>query len=902
MPNGSGAVTANDRIDEFERRLRGLELELSELRRLLAVEEAAPQEPAEPPPTVTTEPPRGPEPFPPPGEQPTAAPPRWFEQSHDFQASDLLGARALAWAGGIVTVLGIVLFFALAVNRGWIGPGARVGLGAIAAAVVFGGGVYLRRRFGETYSALSAVGAGIAGGYATLLAAGPHYDLLPDWASLAVAAGIAALALAIALHWSSELVAGLGLVGAMVVQIPIAWGDGLTISGTGFTAFMFAASVVVVVARRWETLLTVSAIAVVPQVIALAAEHAGDAPAGALAAAVGCAAVLLAAAVGLQLRSEAELAAYPASVAIGAGVFASLSLAILISGSRLEGLALLAVAAAYAALAAVFFTRPRHADLSALLAAVGLAIGAVAVADLLSGPSLGIAWAAEAAVLAWLARQIDDVRYQLGSLAYLGLAIGHALLIDTPPRHLFTERLHPAAGVAAPVAVAVASAVFASRCNLGLRERRTAGEFSLGDPFDWLRTSQLELRFGTAWLAGIAGLYAASLGLLELPPPFAWNHVAITGLLVLVALAALVAGLMRRWRSVQAGAGLLFAVALAKVVGFDVPKLDAPQRSWAMLAIGAALLLAGFLSVRLTPGSRGLDPFAVAGIAPSLAFGIAAPFDLLNGRWHGIDRTGAALLALAAVYAVLSALVFAEERLRDVSTLLWGSALLVGVLATELLVSDTPLALVWAGVVVVLIGLFRWTGEERLQAGAAAYLALAVGHALVFDAPPTDFFESNRHPASGAGAVAGAAVAALSLALVVRIPERLRVSRAPVFALAGALATYAVSLVILELFELGGGRIETKFERGHATVSAVWGVLALMLLYLGLTRRLSLRLAGFALFGVTLAKIFLYDLSTLSPVARALSFLAVGAVLLLGGFFYQRLSADAVDGGEATGR
>jgi hypothetical protein len=33
-------------------------------------------------------------------------------------ASDLLGARALAWTGGIVTLFGIVLFFALAVNRG----------------------------------------------------------------------------------------------------------------------------------------------------------------------------------------------------------------------------------------------------------------------------------------------------------------------------------------------------------------------------------------------------------------------------------------------------------------------------------------------------------------------------------------------------------------------------------------------------------------------------------------------------------------------------------------------------------------------------------------------------------------------------------------------------------------
>jgi uncharacterized membrane protein len=45
-------------------------------------------------------------------------------------------------------------------------------------------------------------------------------------------------------------------------------------------------------------------------------------------------------------------------------------------------------------------------------------------------------------------------------------------------------------------------------------------------------------------------------------------------------------------------------------------------------------------------------------------------------------------------------------------------------------------------------------------------------------------------------------------------------------------------------------------------------------------------------FGVTVGKIFLYDLATLSAMARALSFLGVGAVLLLGGFFYQRLTAQ----------
>ena len=55
-----------------------------------------------------------------------------------------------------------------------------------------------------------------------------------------------------------------------------------------------------------------------------------------------------------------------------------------------------------------------------------------------------------------------------------------------------------------------------------------------------------------------------------------------------------------------------------------------------------------------------------------------------------------------------------------------------------------------------------------------------------------------------------------------------------------------------------------------------------------------LRLAALGLFALALAKLFLYNLSTLSSVTRALSFLAVGGVLLLAGFVYQRLSSDPV--------
>src|SRR5215216_4341941 len=58
-----------------------------------------------------------PEPPPTPPSPPRPAKPRKPPREIDW--SMFLGARGLALAGGIVTILGIVFFFILAANRGW---------------------------------------------------------------------------------------------------------------------------------------------------------------------------------------------------------------------------------------------------------------------------------------------------------------------------------------------------------------------------------------------------------------------------------------------------------------------------------------------------------------------------------------------------------------------------------------------------------------------------------------------------------------------------------------------------------------------------------------------------------------------------------------------------------------
>ena len=50
-----------------------------------------------------------------------------------------------------------------------------------------------------------------------------------------------------------------------------------------------------------------------------------------------------------------------------------------------------------------------------------------------------------------------------------------------------------------------------------------------------------------------------------------------------------------------------------------------------------------------------------------------------------------------------------------------------------------------------------------------------------------------------------------------------------------------VTLSVLEIVQsLSSAGLETDFQRGHSAISAMWGLLGLTLLYLGLTRRPSL--------------------------------------------------------------
>ena len=844
------------------------------------------------------------QPFPTPSAPPASAkapaqppaPPREPRSPRPRIELDLLGPRALAIAGGIVTLLGIVFFFVLAVNRGWIGPNARVALGAIAASLVFGSGLELKRRYGTTYSTLAAVGAGIAGGYATLLSAAALYHMLSDWEALLVAVGIAAVGLVTAIAWRSQIVGGIGLLGAMIVPAFVSAQGGVTVLPVAFVAVVFAVLAGVSLWLGWRWLLVAGALASAPQllVLAFAPAYKYQSPHGVLAIVALFFVLYAATGVVRQLRvTSTRVDPLATPFILGAGLIAGGSLARLLATNEQRGVALLILAGAYVLPAAFFFTRPRTRDLSAILTFATFTLTAIGFALALHGDAIAYAWAAEAAGLAWLARTVREIRFQLWSGVYLVLALIHSLF-DAPPRHLDYPGLspdavtaHPASGVGTIVAVAAAAAVFSFYARPWSEDELPDGQRLRAEVYEGFAEIHRSLRLGTAWLTLLLSTFAASLGVLALVPSFTWATVANAGIWMAIGLVLLAFGLRRAVEHLRLGAlvwlGLTGFLALVQASRF----LADNPRTVAVAVVGVAALVTSFAygMSRHDGVDRGTVMSAPIALI-SLGLLIYPIAYRLDGRWEG-----AALLGLAALYAVISVTLH-RRTARNPSTVFWALALGVAAAADVLLLHGTYAVLGWAATGVAVGWLARRVAEPRLQFGAVALVGLAVVWAFAIQAPPTHLFTTLQHPANGTASIFIAALAVAGVAFFARAElGRLQFLRTAPRWLAGGLAVYGLSLLILELVErISSTGLHTEFQRGQTAVSAFWGLLGLALLYAGLKRRRRmLRIAGLAFFPISLAKIFLFDLPSLSSVTRALSFLAVGAVPLLGGFFYQRL-------------
>ena len=521
-------------------------------------------------------------------------------------------------------------------------------------------------------------------------------------------------------------------------------------------------------------------------------------------------------------------------------------------------------------------------QLRALMVGVAAVLIALATASVLSGTWLVVAAASASLLLTVAAHRLGELRLVPFALAAAALAAGHALALDAP----LVPELHPelsaglagAAAVAAAAAAAVLAALLLPAAQRGIRR---LGDLS-GPELPLLRLveQRTAVRGTLAGFAGLLALGAAGLALVDLLGDA--GHVVTIVLWSASGLGAVAVGSRRRRASLAwAGAGVL-AATLVKVVGYDWSQLGNDQGAAELLVCAAAILAAGFLARALSTSPEPVSAGSAVAAAVSLASTIAALDQLVPSE----RPAGAAMLAVAAVYGLLAGVAQRHDRLRNLATVMWVPGLIALLIGEALLLEDRNIAVAYAATAVALAATARAIAESRLQLAALAVLGGTTLVTLVALTPPTRLLEASEHPGTSGWTIAACAVAwAVLAALEQPLRERLGW-------LAAALGLYTASLAILEVAErLSSASVQTDFERGHTVVSALWGAVGLGLLVAGLLRdSRGLRLGGLALFGISLAKLFLYDLSALSSVTRAFSFLAVGALLLTGGFFLQKLS------------
>ena len=89
---------------------------------------------------------------------------------------------------------------------------------------------------------------------------------------------------------------------------------------------------------------------------------------------------------------------------------------------------------------------------------------------------------------------------------------------------------------------------------------------------------------------------------------------------------------------------------------------------------------------------------------------------------------------------------------------------------------------------------------------------------------------------------------------------------------------------LVHWFELSGSSQSDKLG-----LSILWGVYALYLIVLGIWKKLKyLRIFAIVLFGVTLIKLFFYDLSSLDTIGKTIVLVALGLLLLVISFLYNK--------------
>jgi len=522
---------------------------------------------------------------------PTPPPPR--RSLFDRLSEDGAGSKLLAWAGGAVTLLGVVLLLVLAVQQGYLGPLSRVAGGAVLALALIGISLWLHRTPTARTGAFALAATGIAALYLDVIAATTIYGYLPSGGGLAVGLLVAGGGLLLAMRWDSNLLA-VGVVVACALCAPILTA-GFTPLLVGFLLVLKMASTPVQLRREWPGLAVAAG---VPPLVATVLTTASvvsandkltTAAVALLAAIVGVGAAVITA----RRRPEDVIAL----AMVVASPMPALLTTVLLDRYYAAGLA--GVIAAL--MLALWLVDP--AVLPAKFTAAAGAVGAFALfqttALALDGSTRSATVLAEALLMAYLATRLRSKGALLASMIFGGIGLVLALVFAVPPRLLLDEPRPWSLSTPGELVAGLLTALVLGLLTIAL-PWAAAKLALLGEPGE----------HRVAWIgAGVVLLYAAAgfvlcvaLLVSQTTSGFLFGHTVVTVSWTVAALFLLVKGI--DVRALRVAGLVLVGAALAKLVLFDLAALEGMARVAAFIGAGLVLLTAGTRYAKLVATRR----------------------------------------------------------------------------------------------------------------------------------------------------------------------------------------------------------------------------------------------------------------------------------------------------------
>jgi uncharacterized membrane protein len=364
-------------------------------------------------------------PIPPPSSRATPSP---NNQAADWwRAFELrAGTRWITWLGAAALVIGAALFLKLAIDEGWLGPVARLSLGAAGgAALLVGGRVAHRAEMRPLSQGLFGAGLGVL--YVVTFIAFSTHGLIARELAFGAMVGITVAGGALALRHDAQAVAALALIGGLITPIAVSSGSGGREALCMYLVVIDLGALVIAFVRGWRA---IELTAMVGTWVLFGGWLEGNHTEATWRGELGWLAVFHVVFLGVPyaLRRwrgpERELIPNERYFLATAGaVIAFVMAAVIVDGDRVRlGAIALVMAAGYAAIAGIADAR---AGVHRGFVLNAVALVTLAVPLVLTGPGITIAWAIEAPLLLVLGVHWKQLGTRIAGLSVLGLAVCH---------------------------------------------------------------------------------------------------------------------------------------------------------------------------------------------------------------------------------------------------------------------------------------------------------------------------------------------------------------------------------------------------------------------------------------------------------------------------------------------